>query len=100
MIDPEVQKYVQGEIEKSREKSRFNTGNATYHVHNGIDSPILPTLAYIRLGVGTSAVLGAQPIIAPQGTLYINIGTSATATTRLFINKNGGDSWASFTASS
>lgn len=35
---------------------------------------------------------------AAKGTLYVNL-TASTTTTRLYINTNGGTTWASFTAS-
>ena len=41
---------------------------------------------------------GAPTLTAPQGSLYINI-TASTTTTRLYINTDGGTTWASFTAS-
>lgn len=37
-------------------------------------------------------------ITAPQGTLYLNT-TGSSTTTRLYVNTDGGTTWASFTAS-
>lgn len=41
---------------------------------------------------------GAPTMSAPKGTLYINV-TAMTTTTRLYINTDGGTTWAYFTAS-
>jgi hypothetical protein len=41
---------------------------------------------------------GAPSITAPLGSLYINL-TGSTATTRLYINTDGGTTWAYFTVS-
>jgi len=42
---------------------------------------------------------GIPGFAAPQGTIYANTSAS-TSTTRLYINKDGTNNWASFTASS
>ncbi len=59
-------------------------------------SNTVPTFqaAGIDLIVGS----GAPTMTAPKGTLYINT-TATTATTRLYINTDGGTTWAYFTAS-
>lgn len=44
---------------------------------------------------GTGAPTG---ITAKKGSMYINI-TATTTTTRLYINTDGGTTWATFTAS-
>lgn len=98
MIDPEIQKYVQDQLAQMQNKALYTTTNAAFHLHNGIDSPELPKLEYIILGTGTTAVQGIDNYSAAKGTLYINT-TAGTAATRLFINTDGGTTWASFTAS-
>ncbi len=51
------------------------------------------------LGFNIIAGSGAPTgITAKKGTLYINTSASTT-TTRLYINTDGGTTWASFTAS-
>lgn len=52
-------------------------------------------LAGIKVLVSSGA---PTSITAPQGSLYINTSAS-TASTRLYINTDGGTTWASFTAS-
>jgi hypothetical protein len=90
MITPEIQQYVNQAIKSAQKNARYDTTNASYHTHNGIDSPILPNQ--------TLAGNGAPTLKASKGTLYVNL-IATTTTTRLYINTDGGSTWAYFTAS-
>lgn len=58
-----------------------------------------PAIIMGSAGVGFYIGDGAPSFNAPKGSIYTNT-TAATTTTRLYINISGGNSWASFTASS
>ena len=90
MTDSEIQSYVQQQIAASQKSALYSTKNAASHTHNGIDSPILPNQ--------TLAGNGAPTLKASKGTLYVNL-IATTTTTRLYINTDGGSTWAYFTAS-
>lgn len=84
-----INQQIQLQIKKTNINALYSTSNSTYHLHNGIDSPILPTLSYVVIDSGIPT------FNAKAGTIYIN--TNATsANTRLYINT--GTSWAYFTA--
>jgi hypothetical protein len=90
MITPEIQQFVNNAIKSAQKNARYDTTNASFHTHNGIDSPILPN----QILSGS----GAPTIKAAKSTLYVNT-TATTTTTRLYINTDGGSTWAYFTAS-
>lgn len=56
---------------------------------------ILATSSNIGVYIGSTVPTG---ITAAKGSLFINAGATTT-TTRLYINTDGGTTWASFTAS-
>ncbi len=72
--------------------SQFNVVKIPYHVHNGIDTPKVFTSYTIMTGQGNPTT------IAQKGTLYIKMNASST-TDRLWVNTNGGSTWAYFTSS-
>ena len=49
-------------------------------------------------GIGFIVGSGAPTLQAGKGSLYINVAATTT-TTRLYINTDGGTTWANFTAS-
>lgn len=51
-----------------------------------------------ELGINMIAASGAPSLVAKKGTIYINT-TATTTTTRLYINTNGGTTWAFVTTS-
>lgn len=53
-------------------------------------------ISAMRITISTGA--GAPTHGAPKGSLYTNT-VAASTTTRLYINTDGGTTWASFTAS-
>ena len=92
MIDLEIQNFVRQEISQAQKNARYDTTNAVYHIHNGIDSPILPSWIIAGNGLPT--------IIAPKGTIYINKTASNSGTSRIFISTSGtAATWAYLTAS-
>ncbi len=59
-------------------------------------SNTLPTVQ--ASGIDIIVGSGAPTLSAPKGSLYINV-TATTTTTRLYVNTDGGTTWAYFTAS-
>jgi hypothetical protein len=43
MIDPQTKSYVDSAITQAQKAALYGTTNASYHTHNGIDSPKLAT---------------------------------------------------------
>ncbi len=97
MTPIELDNYINQKIEQKlnafQKDILYTVKNASFHFHNGTDSPILPPLSYIMIGQGTPTAT------AKEGTLYINT-TASSATTRFYIMTASGTTWAYFTASS
>jgi hypothetical protein len=91
MIDPEIAQFVAQQIAADAKRSQFAVTPTSAHIHNGIDSPLLPQ--FIVSGNGPPTLRKEN-----KGMLYVNL-TATTTTTRLYINIDGGTTWANFTAS-
>lgn len=72
MIDPNVKNYVDGAIKSAQKNARYDTTNASYHTHNGIDSP--------KLNIGSSSSVAARA----YGTSSASIPTGAD--TKVLLN--------------
>ena len=54
MIDPQTKSYVDSAITQAQKAALYGTTNASYHTHNGVDSPILSSSIAAR-AYGTSS---------------------------------------------
>lgn len=76
MITPEIQQYVQSEIERAAKKSQISVPKVPFHTHNNIDSPTLPltnTVASV-----SSIIAGTNVTISPiGGTGAVTVNSSA-----------------------
>ena len=82
MIDQETKNYVDGAISKAQTKALYSTKNASAHIHNGIDAPILPLSSTVA-GI-SNIVAGANVTISPAagtGVVTINASEPTIATT-------------------
>ena len=84
------EQQVRAIVQQMMQQSQYSVAKVPLHIHNGVDSPFLPN----QILSGSGAPTGR----AAKGTLYVNT-TASTTTTRLYINTNGGSTWAYFTAS-
>lgn len=55
----------------------------------------IETLDVMKVNLSTGA--GAPSHAAPKGSVYMNV-TASTATSRLYINTDGGTTWTAFTS--
>lgn len=64
-MDSEIKQYIDGAIKSSQKDARYGTSNASYHTHNGIDSP---KLAAESVPTGVSRVIaGTNVTVSPVG---------------------------------
>ena len=89
---------VRGIIKDELQKNQYKVPSVPYHLHNGIDSPKLPVESVILPPTLVIWGTGIPTIKATKGTLYVNT-QATTTTTRLYVNTDGGTTWAYFTAS-
>ena len=89
---------VRGIIKDESQKNQYKVPSVPYHLHNGIDSPKLPVESVILPPTLVIWGTGIPTIKATKGTLYVNT-QATTTTTRLYVNTDGGTTWAYFTAS-
>lgn len=78
MITPEIQQYVQSQIEEAAKKGQISVSKVPYHTHNNVDSPKLP-LTSTEAGV-SSIVAGTNVTISPTGgTGAVTINSSSSS---------------------
>lgn len=64
-MDSETKQYVDSAIKSSQKDARYGTSNASYHTHNGLDSPKLAPQA---LTSGVSQIIaGTNVTVSPAG---------------------------------
>jgi hypothetical protein len=87
MIDPQIKSYVDSAITQAQNAALYGTTNASYHTHNGIDSPKLPTsiIAGTNVTISPSSGTGAVTINASEPT----IATTGNSANNVYTNSSG-----------
>lgn len=106
MISAEIKQYIDDSIKSSQKEARYGTSNASYHTHNGIDSPKLSlesTVAGVSsliagsnitlspvTGVGAVTVSAAGPTYPVTSVSGSGAGINVTPTTGAVVVSNVG----------